>query len=107
MSMAGLEIPDKAIRQQVASAVDIVIQLARLSDGSRRLISLSELTGIEGDTVSMQEIFRYTQQGVDDRGRVIGRFGPTGIRPRCTERIRAHGIELDADMFSDNGGGGR
>ncbi|MCA1987990.1 MAG: CpaF family protein [Desulfarculus sp.] len=107
MSMAGLEIPDKAIRQQVASAVDIVIQLARLSDGSRRLISLSELTGIEGDTVSMQEIFRYTQQGVDDRGRVIGRFGPTGIRPRCTERIRAHGIELDAAMFSDNGGDGR
>ena len=105
MSMAGLEIPDKAIRQQVASAVDIVIQLARLSDGSRRLISLSELTGIEGDTVSMQEIFRYAQQGVDDRGRVIGRFGPTGIRPRCAERIRAHGIELDAEMFHDPGGG--
>ena len=106
MSMAGLEIPDKAIRQQVASAVDIVIQLARLADGSRRLISLCELTGIEGDTVSMQEIFRYAQQGVDDRGRVIGRFGPTGIRPRCAERIRSHGIELDAAMFSDPGGGG-
>jgi pilus assembly protein CpaF len=107
MSMAGLEIPDKAIRQQVASAVDIVIQLARLSDGSRRLISLSELTGIEGDTVSMQEIFRYAQQGVDDRGRVIGRFGPTGIRPRCADRIRAHGMELDAEMFHDPGGGAR
>ncbi|MBI5521304.1 MAG: CpaF family protein [Desulfarculus sp.] len=105
MSMAGLEIPDKAIRQQVASAVHIVIQLARLSDGSRRLISLSEITGLEGETVSMQEIFRYTQTGVDDRGRVQGRFGPTGIRPRCAERIKAHGIELDSAMFSDGPGG--
>ncbi|MBI4797731.1 MAG: CpaF family protein [Desulfarculus sp.] len=106
MSMAGLEIPDKAIRQQVASAVHIVIQLARLSDGSRRLISLSEITGLEGETVSMQEIFRYTQTGVDDRGRVQGRFGPTGIRPRCAERIKAHGIELDNAMFNESPGGG-
>ncbi|MFZ5585030.1 MAG: CpaF family protein [Thermodesulfobacteriota bacterium] len=106
MSMAGLEIPDKAIRQQVASAVNIVIQLARLSDGSRRLMSLSEITGTEGDTISMQEIFRYTQTGVDERGRVVGRFGPTGIRPRCAERIRSHGIELEASLFSDQAGGG-
>jgi pilus assembly protein CpaF len=106
MSMAGLEIPDKAIRQQVASAVNIVIQLARLSDGSRRLMSLSEITGTEGDTISMQEIFRYTQTGVDERGRVVGRFGPTGIRPRCAERIKSHGIELEAALFSDQAGGG-
>ncbi len=100
MSMAGLEIPDKAIRQQVASAVHIVLQLARLSDGSRRLVSLQELTGMEGDTITMQEIFRFTQTGVDDRGRVQGHFGPTGIRPRCAERIKAHGMELDREMFS-------
>ncbi|MFH1057348.1 MAG: CpaF family protein [Pseudomonadota bacterium] len=106
MSMAGLEIPDKAIRQQVASAVNIVIQLARLSDGSRRLMSLSEITGTEGDTISMQEIFRYTQTGVDERGRVIGRFGPTGIRPRCAERIKSHGIELETSLFSDQPRGG-
>jgi pilus assembly protein CpaF len=105
ISMAGLEIPDKAIRQQVASAVHIVIQLARLSDGSRRLVSLSEITGLEGETISMQEIFRYTQTGVDDRGRVQGRFGPTGIRPRCAERIKAHGIELESAMFNEAGGG--
>jgi pilus assembly protein CpaF len=105
MSMAGLEIPDKAIRQQVASAVHIVIQLARLSDGSRRLISFQELTGMEGDTITMQEIFKFTQTGVDERGRVVGHFGPTGIRPRCAERIRAYGIELEGDMFSDGGMG--
>ncbi len=105
MSMAGLEIPDKAIRQQVASAVHVVIQLARLSDGSRRLVSLSEITGLEGETISMQEIFRYTQQGVDDRGRVLGRFGPTGIRPRCADRIKAHGMELESGMFNETPGG--
>jgi pilus assembly protein CpaF len=105
ISMAGLEIPDKAIRQQVASAVHIVIQLSRLSDGTRRLVSLSEITGLEGETISMQEIFRYTQTGVDDRGRVQGRFGPTGIRPRCAERIKAHGIELESAMFNEAGGG--
>ncbi len=105
ISMAGLEIPDKAIRQQVASAVHVVIQLARLSDGSRRLVSLSEITGLEGETISMQEIFRYTQQGVDDRGRVLGRFGPTGIRPRCADRIKAHGMELESGMFNETPGG--
>ncbi|MFH1035583.1 MAG: CpaF family protein [Pseudomonadota bacterium] len=105
ISMAGLEIPDKAIRQQVASAVHIVIQLSRLSDGSRRLVSLSEITGLEGETISMQEIFRYSQTGVDERGRVLGRFGPTGIRPRCAERIKAHGIELENAMFNEAGGG--
>ncbi len=105
ISMAGLEIPDKAIRQQVASAVHVVIQLARLSDGSRRLVSLSEITGLEGETISMQEIFRYTQQGVDDRGRVLGRFGPTGIRPRCADRIKAHGMELESSMFNETPGG--
>ncbi len=106
MSMAGLDIPDKAIRQQVASAVNIVIQLARLSDGSRRMVSLTEITGQEVDTISMQEIFRFTQTGVDERGKVIGRFGATGIRPRCSDRIQAHGIDLEASIFSDSGGGG-
>ena len=99
MSMAGLEIPDKAIRQQVASAVQIIIQLQRLSDGSRRLISLQEVTGMESDTVSMQEIFKFTQTGVDQRGKVLGEFGPTGIRPRCADRIKAHGIELSGSIF--------
>ncbi len=105
MSMAGLDIPDKALRQQVASAVHIILQLARLSDGSRRLVSFQEITGMEGDTITMQEIFRFTQTGVDERGKVVGHFGPTGIRPRCAERIKSFGIELEGDLFSERLGG--
>jgi len=108
MSMAGMDIPDKALRQQVASAVHIIIQLVRLSDGSRRLVSFQEITGMEGDTVTLQEIFKFTQTGVDERGKVMGHFGPTGIRPRCADRIKSFGIELDSGLFSENRqGGGR
>jgi len=98
--MAGLDIPDKAIRQQIASAVHVIIQVARLSDGSRRLISFQEITGMEADTVSMQEIFRYTQTGVDELGRVQGVFGPTGIRPRFSDRLKSFGIDLQGHIFS-------
>jgi len=104
MSMSGLDIPDKALRRQIASAIDIVIQVARLSDGSRRLVSLQEVTGMEGEIITMQEIFRFTQSGVDERGRVVGRFGPTGIRPRCAERIAAQGIDLDGSLFGGEEG---
>ncbi|MBU4277433.1 MAG: CpaF family protein [Proteobacteria bacterium] len=102
ISMAGLEIPDKAIRQQIASAIQIVIQVSRLADGSRRVTSVQELTGMEGDTLTMQEIFIFKQTGVDERGRVVGHFGPTGIRPRWSDRIAAYGIDLEAGLF---GGG--
>lgn len=104
MSMAGMDIPDKALKQQVASAVHIIIQLVRLSDGSRRMVSLQEVTGMEGDTITMQEIFKFTQTGLDERGKVVGHFGPTGIRPRCAERIKSFGIELESGMFSDERG---
>jgi pilus assembly protein CpaF len=107
MSMAGMDIPDKALKQQVASAVHIIIQLVRLSDGSRRLTSFQEVTGMEGDTLTMQEIFKFTQTGVDERGKVLGHFGPTGIRPRCAERIKSFGIDLDGGMFADDHQGGR
>lgn len=99
MTMAGFDIPDKAIRQQIASAIHVVIQVTRLSDGTRRLTSVQEITGTEGDTLSMQEIFRYNQSGVDERGRVLGQFGPTGIRARWSERIAACGIDLDNDIY--------
>jgi pilus assembly protein CpaF len=104
ISMAGLEIPDKAIRQQVASAVHIIVQLARLSDGTRRLVSLQEISGMESDVVTMQEIFKFVQTGLDDRGRVMGQFGPTGIRPRCSERIQSFGINLAEELFSARNG---
>ncbi len=99
MTMAGLEIPDKAIRQQIASAIHVIIQVTRLSDGSRRLTSVQEVTGTEGDTLTMQEIFRYQQSGVDQRGRVLGAFGPTGIRARWSDRIASAGIDLDHEIF--------
>jgi len=108
MSMAGLDIPDKAIRQQIASAVHVIVQVSRLADGSRRLTSVQEITGMEGDTLTMQEIFRFHQTGLDERGRVLGQFGPTGIRARWSDRIASFGIDLDGDIFSagwQEGGG--
>jgi pilus assembly protein CpaF len=107
MSMAGMDIPEKALKQQVASAVHIIIQLVRLSDGSRRLASFQEVTGMEGDTITMQEIFKFTQTGLDEHGKVTGHFGATGIRPRYADRIKSFGIDLDSALFADEDQGGR
>jgi pilus assembly protein CpaF len=87
IQMTGMRLSDRAMRQQVASAINLVVQVARLSDGSRRVTSISEITGMEGETITMQEIFQYERTGVDKEGQVIGRFRPTGIRPRFAERL--------------------
>ena len=100
ISMAGLEIPDRAIRQQVASAINIIIQTTRLSDGSRRVISFQEVTGMESDTITMQEIFAFKQTGVDDLNRVVGTFGPTGIRPHFSTKLESMGVNLDSAIYS-------
>ncbi|HEX5237998.1 MAG TPA: CpaF family protein [Sphingomicrobium sp.] len=99
IGMSGIEIPARSARAQIASALNVVIQVARLSDGRRKLISLSELTGMEGEVITMQEIFRFRQTGVDDDGVVKGRFEATGIRPRFLEQVMAHGITLSAELF--------
>ncbi len=99
VSMGGLDISEKAIRRQISSAVDVIVQVARLSDGSRKVTSFSEVTGMEGDMVTMQEIFKFTQTGVDDRGKVLGEFGPTGIRPSFSQKLKAHGFDLDSNLF--------
>jgi pilus assembly protein CpaF len=99
VAMTGLSIPSRAVRQQIASAIDVVIQLARLADGSRRLISLQELTGMEGEVVTMQEIFTFEQTGVDEHGRIQGEIVPTGIRPRFAERLARSSVKLPADIF--------
>jgi pilus assembly protein CpaF len=99
VAMTGLELPQRAVRQQIASAMDVVIQIARLSDGRRRLVSLEEITGMEGDVVTMQEIFRFDRHGIDDKGNVLGEIVPTGLRPFFAERLRLSGIQLDADLF--------
>ena len=101
IQMTGMRLSERAMRQQIASALDLVLQVARLSDGSRRVTSISEITGMEGETITMQEIFLYERTGVDSQGQVIGRFRPTGIRPRFAERLKASGLQLPRVFFED------
>jgi len=101
IQMTGMRLSDRAMRQQVASALNLVVQVARLSDGSRRVTSISEITGMEGETITMQEIFLYERTGVDQQGQVIGRFRPTGIRPRFAERLKACGLQLPRVFFEE------
>jgi pilus assembly protein CpaF len=101
IQMTGMRLSDRAMRQQVASALDLVVQVARLSDGSRRVTSISEITGMEGETITMQEIFQYERTGVDAQGQVIGRFRPTGIRPRFAERLKSCGLQLPRVFFEE------
>ena len=100
IAMANLNIPDKAVRQQVASAVNIVIQVTRLTDGSRRVTSIAEITGMEQDVIAMQEIFLFQKSGINEDGKVVGSFRATGIRPKCADRIAASGRPFPMDMFS-------
>jgi pilus assembly protein CpaF len=99
VAMGSLNIPDNAIRRQIASAVDIVVQVSRLSDGTRKVISLAEITGMEGEVVTMQDIFVYRKRGIRDSGEVLGEFIPTGIRPKFAERLAVTGIQLPVSMF--------
>ena len=99
IAMGTTNIPERALRQQLASAIQIVVQQTRLSDGSRKVTSISEITGMEGEIITMQEIFMFEKMGVTQDGKVIGRFRATGVRPKCCERLRASGIHLPADMF--------
>jgi pilus assembly protein CpaF len=101
IQMTGMRLSERAMRQQIASALDLVLQVARLSDGSRRVTSISEITGMEGETITMQEIFLYERAGVDSQGQVIGRFRPTGIRPRFADRLKASGMQLPRVFFED------
>jgi pilus assembly protein CpaF len=98
--MAGLDLPMRAIREQMASAIHMVIQISRLSDGSRRVTHLSEVSGMEGQVVTMQELFRYEQEGVDSEGRVVGHFRSTGIRPRFHDRFEVAGLSLPSDIYN-------
>jgi pilus assembly protein CpaF len=97
--MANLNLPEKAIRKQIASAVSLVLQMARFTDGTRRLTHITEITGMESDIISMQDVFVFEKQGVSSEGRVLGSFDATGIRPKFAERLKAVGFELPADMF--------
>jgi pilus assembly protein CpaF len=97
--MANLNIAEKAIRRQIASAVSLVLQVARLSDGTRRLTHIAELTGMESDIISMQDLFLFESRGVSGDGRIVGNFVGTGIRPKFAEKLKAAGVELPANLF--------
>jgi pilus assembly protein CpaF len=100
IGMANLNLPHKAARQQIASAITVVIQALRLTDGRRRITSIQEITGMEGEVITMQEIFAYHQTGVDADGKILGHFQASGVRPRFVERLQAFGIELPERMFA-------
>ncbi len=109
--MAGMELPLRAIRQQIASAIDLVVHQDRLRDGSRKVVQCSEVLGMEGDTIVMQDVFRFEQTGLDENGKILGELRPTGLRPRINDRIEEAGIHLppsvfglkDSDNWYDNG----
>ena len=97
--MANLNLPEKAVRQQIASAVNIIVQVSRFSDGTRRVTHLSEITGMDMDVVSMQDVYRFEKRGIGVNGRVLGRFYSTGVTPRFAEKIIASGIALPSSLF--------
>lgn len=98
--MTGVNLPEKAMRFMVSSALDLIIQVSRVTDGSRKLLSVIEVVGMEGEIITLQEIFRYERQGLDSDGKVLGRFMPTGIRPRFAERLELAGISFAENLFS-------
>jgi pilus assembly protein CpaF len=99
VAMANLNLPENAIRRQIASAIDLVIQVSRLSDGTRKIISVAEITGMEGEVVTMQEIFAFRKKGIRENGEVFGEFEPSGVRPKFAERLLIAGIQLPMGMF--------
>jgi len=99
VAMANLSIPERAIRQQIASAINLIIQISRQSDGTRRVTGITELTGMEGEVITLQDIFLFEKTGLRPDGKVCGRFRATGIRPKCSDRLAQSGFRLPADMF--------
>jgi pilus assembly protein CpaF len=97
--MAGRDLPIKFIRQQISSALDVIIQVSRMRDGTRRITAITEVAGMEGDMVTMSDIFKFNQTGVDGDGKILGTIKPTGLRPLFGPRLEAAGFKLGADIF--------
>ena len=97
--MSGMELPSKAIREQISSAINLIVQVARFTDGSRKVTKITEIVGMEGDTITLQDIYVYRQDGFNERGGVIGKHIPTGIVPNFVEKIKAHGDNVPASVF--------
>ena len=99
VAMANLNIPERAVRQQIASAVNLIVQVSRMADGTRKVVAVTELIGMEGDVITMQDLFLFERTGLTPDGRVKGRFRATGIRPKCSDRLASSGVHLPMDMF--------
>lgn len=106
ISMSGLDLPPRGMRSQIASAIRVVIQVERMSDGRRRLVSLQEISGMEGETVSMQEIFRFHRRGIDAQGNILGEFSATGVRPKFIGDLELRGFRISQDLFRPDRGRG-
>jgi pilus assembly protein CpaF len=96
--MAGYDLPVRAIRSQIASAIDVVVHLERMRDGTRKVVQITEVTGMEEDVITMQDVFRFIRSGVDAQGRVVGRFAPSAVRPRVFDRLVEMGLELPTEL---------
>jgi pilus assembly protein CpaF len=103
--MAGMDLPVRAIREQISSAVHLIVQQSRLKDGSRKITYLTEIQGMEGDKVVTQDIFKFEQTGVDEKGKILGRLKPTGIRPKFATKFQESGIKLPQNIFTDTSRG--
>jgi pilus assembly protein CpaF len=99
--MAGMDLPERAIREQVASAINIIIQLVRFSDGTRKIVKLSEITGMEANTIVMHDVFVYEQKGIDKDGKVVGEYKATGVRPMFAEKFRLFGHDIPPGIFEN------
>jgi pilus assembly protein CpaF len=99
VSMTNLNIPERTVRHQMASAISLVVQISRMSDGSRKVVSISEITGMEENVISMHEIFSFHKKGIGPDGRVVGSFVPSGIRPKFLDRLSVAGIFLPPSLF--------
>jgi pilus assembly protein CpaF len=103
--MANLNIPERAVRQQIASAIHAIVQIARLSDGSRKVMSITELTGMDGEMIALRDLFVFDRHGIDEAGKVLGRYKATGVRPHFAERLAAAGCRLRPTLFETHMGG--
>jgi pilus assembly protein CpaF len=99
--MSGMELPLRAIREQVASAVNLIVQQQRYADGTRRISAISEVCGIDGDAIAVQDVFQFTQEGFDAEGRVVGRFAPTGVVPAFYQELQQRGVPVNMEVFQE------
>ena len=105
--MAGMDLPVRAVRTQVSSAINIILQQSRLSDGSRKITHITEVQGMEGDIIVLQDLFRFAQSSIDERGKIVGRFESTGMQPNCLEKFRINGVKIPLSLFNNERSGRR